>query len=305
MKKTLHKLAPWLSVILFGIAAVIIYYKLKQYHFQDIIAELKRMPALHVFGAIALTFLDYLLLTGYDTLAIFYIGRRLPYRKIAFASFVGYAFGHNATILGGSAARYRIYSGLGLSAGQVARLILFCSVTFWLGFLTLGGFAFLLNPQAIEHGTSLPFKTTWPIGVIFLVLLGTYIAAIALRKKPVTIRGKQLAIPSMRLSLCQVALASIDWAVAGSVLYCLLANTIQMSYMEFLEIFLLAQFIGLVSTVPGGLGVFEGVMLLLFGEAAAAPSLISSLLIYRFIYYLLPLGLAAIMLGVKEFVSRK
>lgn len=305
MKKILHKITPWISVILFVIAAVIIYQKLKQYNYHDIAAELARMPKLYVAAAIALTLLDYFILTGYDTLAFFYIGHRLPYRRIAVASFVGYAFGHNATILGGSAARYRIYSELGLSAGRVARLILFCSVTFWLGFLTLGGFSFLLNPQAIEHGTRLPFKTTWPIGIIFLVLLGTYLAAVALRKKPVTIRGKQLAIPSMRLSLCQIVLASIDWAVAASVLYVLLANTIQMGYPEFIEIFLLAQFIGLVSSVPGGLGVFEGVMLLLLSQAAAAPSLIGSLLIYRLIYYLLPLGLAAVMLGGKELVSRR
>jgi phosphatidylglycerol lysyltransferase len=305
MKKILHNITPWLSVILFVIAAVIIHHKLKQYHYHDIVAGLRQMPVLYVLAAIALTFLDYFILTGYDTLALFYIGHRLPYRRIAVASFVGYVFGHNATVLGGSAARYRIYSGLGLSAGQVARLILFCSVTFWLGFLTLGGFTFVLNPQAIEHGTRLPFKTTWPIGVIFLIVLAAYLIVTILRKKPVTIRGWDLAVPSPGLSLCQIALASIDWAVAGSVLYVLLTNTIQMDYMEFLEIFLLAQFTGLVSSVPGGLGVFEGVILLLLSEAGPASSLIGSLLLYRVIYYLLPLGLASIVLGIEEMSARK
>ena len=305
MRKLLHKITPWISVILFATAAVIIHHKLKQYHYHDIIAELKQTPVLYVVAAIALTFLDYFILTGYDTLALTYIGHRLPYRKIAVASFIGYVFSHNATILGGSAARYRIYSGLGLSAGQVARLILFCSITFWLGFLTLGGFTFLFNPQAIEHGAHLPFKTTWPIGVIFLILLATYLIVTTARKKPVTIRGWELAIPSSGLSFCQIALASIDWAIAGSVLYVLLSNTVQMSYMEFLEIFLLAQFIGLVSAVPGGLGVFEGAMLLLLSEAAPASSLIGSLLLYRVIYYLLPLGLASIILGVEEMSARK
>jgi phosphatidylglycerol lysyltransferase len=305
MRKFLHKITPWISVILFVIAAVTIHHKLKQYHYHDIIAELKQTPVLYVAAAIALTFLDYFILTGYDTLALFYIGHRLPYRRIAVASFIGYVFSHNATILGGSAARYRVYSGLGLSATQVARLILFCSITFWLGFLTLGGFAFLFNPQAIEHGTHLPFKTTWPIGIIFLVLLSIYLALTALRKKSVTIRGWELAIPSLRLSLCQIALASIDWAIAGSVLYVLLTNTIHMSYMEFLEIFLLAQFIGLVSAVPGGLGVFEGAMLLLLSDAAPASSLIGSLLLYRVTYYLLPLGLATIVLGIEEMSARK
>lgn len=305
MKKILHNITPWLSVILFGTAAVIIHHKLRQYHYHDIVAELTKMPAQYVLAAIALTFLDYFILTGYDTLALFYIGHRLPYRKIAVASFVGYVFGHNATILGGSAARYRIYSGLGLSAGQVARLILFCSITFWLGFLTLGGFTFVLHPQAIEHGTHLPFKTTWPIGTIFLILLTAYLIVTIVRKQPVTIHDWEIAIPSPALSLCQIVLASIDWAVAGSVLYVLLAKIIQMDYPEFIEIFLLAQITGLISSVPGGLGVFEGVMLLLLSEVAPASSLIGSLLLYRVIYYLLPLGLASIILGIEEMSTRK
>jgi phosphatidylglycerol lysyltransferase len=305
MKKILHNITPWLSVILFGIAAVIIHHKLRQYHYRDIAAELVKLPLHHILPAIALTFLDYFILTGYDTLALFYIGHRLPYRKIAVASFIGYVFSHNATILGSSAARYRIYSGLGLSAGQVARLILFCSITFWLGFLALGGFTFVLHPQAIEHGTHMPFKTTWPIGAIFLVLLAAYLIVTMLRKKPVTIRDWDLVIPSPGLSLSQIALASIDWAVAGGVLYALLSNSIEMDYPEFLEIFLLAQFTGIVSSVPGGLGVFEGVMLVLLSEAAPASSLIGSLLLYRFIYYLLPLGLAAIVLGAEEVASRR
>ncbi|MGA2071611.1 MAG: bifunctional lysylphosphatidylglycerol flippase/synthetase MprF [Sedimentisphaerales bacterium] len=305
MRKFLRKITPWISVILFGIAAVIIHHKLRQYHYHDIVAELVKIPAHHILPAIALTFLDYFILTGYDTLALFYIGHRLPYRRIAVASFVGYVFSHNATILGGSAARYRIYSGLGLSAGQVARLILFCSITFWLGFLALGGFTFVLHPQAIEHGTHLPFKTTWPIGVIFLILLITYLIVTMVRKKTVTIRGWELAIPSSGLSLCQITLASIDWAVAGSVLYVLMTNIIDMNYPEFLEIFLLAQITGLISSVPGGLGVFEGMMLLLLSETAPASALIGTLLVYRVIYYLLPLGLASIILGAEEVASRR
>ncbi len=305
MKKFLYKMTPWISVILFVIAAVIIHHKLKVYHYRDIVAELAKTPLLYVLAAIALTFFDYFLLTGYDTLALHYLGYKLDYRRIAAASFVGYAFGHNATVIGGSAARYRIYSGFGLSAGQVARLILFGSITFWLGFLTLGGLTFILNPKAIEHGTRLPFETTWPVGIIFLSLTVAYLLITILRKKPVTINDWEFNIPSYKLSLCQIGLSSIDWAAAASVLYVLLANSMQLSFPEFLEFFLLAQFIGLISSVPGGLGVFEGVILVLLSHAAPSSSLIGSLLLYRMIYYLMPLGLAAIILGIQELASRK
>ncbi len=119
------------------------------------------------------------------------------------------------------------------------------------------------------------------------------------------LRGWEFAIPSLRLAFGQIVIASIDWALAGSVLYALLARTIELSYLEFLEIFLLAQVIGLVSTVPGGLGVFESVMLLLLSDAAQPSTLIGSLLLYRVIYYILPLGVASITLGTAEVVSRK
>lgn len=36
---------------------------------------------------------NYLALTLYDVLALRHLGRRLPYRQVGFASFVGYAFG--------------------------------------------------------------------------------------------------------------------------------------------------------------------------------------------------------------------
>jgi phosphatidylglycerol lysyltransferase len=305
MKKQLHNLGTLISAALFCIAIAIIHHKLKQYHYHDIAAELAQTPIVYVLAALGLTFLDYFVLTSYDTLALIYIGHRLPYHKIAVASFVGYVFGHNATIVGGSAARYRIYSALGLSAGEVARLVMFCSLTFWLGFLTMGGCTFLLHPQAIQHGTHLPFNTTRPIGIAFLALLAAYFSLAIARKKPLVLRGWELAIPSPRLALGQIIIASIDWALAGGVLYVLLARTIGLGYLEFLEIFLLAQVIGLASTVPGGLGVFEGVMLLLLSETAQPSSLIGSLLLYRVIYYLLPLGIASATLGVTEVVSRK
>ena len=305
IRKLLHNITSWLGVALFAAAAVIIHLKLKHYHYHDIAAELTKTPLVYILAAMALTFLDYFVLTGYDTLALRYIGQRLPYRKIAVASFIGYVFSHNATILGGSAARYRIYSALGLSAGQVARLVLFCSLTFWLGFFALGGFTFLLHPQAIEHGTHLPFNTTWPIGIIFLAIVAVYLLITATRKNPIGFRGWELTIPSIRLALCQIALASIDWAIAGSVLYVLVAKLVGISYPEFLEIFLLAQIVGLMSTVPGGLGVFEGIILLLLSEAVEPASLIGSLLLYRLIYYLLPLGIASIALGIEELSSRK
>ena len=113
MKKTLlQKIGLVISVGLFIVAVLVIHHKLKGHHLRDIAQQIKQVQLQYVLLAALLTVLDYIVLTGYDALALRYIRHRLEYYKLAMASFIGYAFSHNATIVGGSAARYRIYSAL-------------------------------------------------------------------------------------------------------------------------------------------------------------------------------------------------
>jgi phosphatidylglycerol lysyltransferase len=65
--------------------------------------------------------------------------------------------------------------------------------------------------------------------------------------------------------------------------------------------------IGLASHVPGGLGVFESILLLLLSSytEAQTSTLIGSLLVYRVIYYLLPLVAGAALLGIHEIVESR
>ena len=125
MKKHFHKISYLISLTLFVTAIVVIHYKLKQYHYRDISNQILQTPLSVLFLSIALTFLNYFVLTGYDTLGLRYIKVPLKYHQIAIASFIGYAFSMNTTVIGGSAARYRIYSSLGISAANVARLVFF------------------------------------------------------------------------------------------------------------------------------------------------------------------------------------
>jgi phosphatidylglycerol lysyltransferase len=305
VKKILRNLSPFIGVTLFGVALFVIHHKLKQYHVHDIINETSQIPILSLLLAILLTFLDYLVLTGYDVLALRYIKHPLKYTKIALASFIGYAFSHNTTILGGSAARYRIYSSLGISASDVGKLVIFCGLTFWLGFFSIGGLFFTFQPHQIPPSFHLPFSTDRPLGIMFLAAVLGYLSTIPYVKKPLRIREWEFQKPPFWISLGQIAIASLDWAIAAAVLYVLLPGRIGLTYPQFLGLFLLAQIAGLVSTVPGGLGVFESVILLLLSGYAPPAALIGSLLLYRVIYYLLPLMAASVLLGLNELLSAK
>jgi len=305
MKKYLHIFGYLFSVTLFIIAIVVIHHKLKQYHYHDIVNQIQHTPLSFLYLAIILTCLNYLVLTGYDTLALKYIRVNLKYRQIAIASFIGYAFSMNTTIIGGSAARYRIYSSLGVSAANVARLVIFCAVTFLLGFFAIGAFSFLLHPQHIPQAVHLPFLSVRPLGAIFLAFVSAYLFLVFFIKKPLKIKGWEFETPGPVLSIGQILISSLDWALAAGVLYVLMPQDIGLTYSKFLGIYLLAQIAGLLSSVPGGLGVFETVILLLMSDFEEPAALMGSLLLYRFIYYILPLIVASILLGLNEFLSQR
>lgn len=210
-KRVFHNIGLLISTILFVVALYVIHYKLKQYHYHDIVNQIRQAPWPVLFLAIILTILNYLVLTGYDTLALRYIRVPLKYHQIAIASFIGYAFSMNTTVIGGSAARYRTYSSLGISAANITRLILFCTITFWLGFLTMGAFSFLLHPQSIPQMLHLPFLSVRPVGIICFILVLVYISLILFIKKPFKIRGWEFETPRLKLSIGQILISSLDW----------------------------------------------------------------------------------------------
>jgi phosphatidylglycerol lysyltransferase len=305
--KLLHSLGPLLGLLLFSAALWVLHHELRAYHYRDIVRHVGELSPHRLLLALALTILGYVALTGYDALALRYIRHPLAYEKIALASFVGYAFSNSigfATITGGSI-RYRFYSAWGLSAVEVTSIVAFCGLTFWFGFFTLGGIVFLLDPPSVPASLHLPLASIRSLGVIFLLPVAGYLLWGVVRKGPLKIRGWEFPLPSFQLSLAQLAVSSLDWATAAGVLYFLLPPAATLSYLGFLGIFLLAQVAGLVSQVPGGLGVFETVMLLLLSPTFPASVVLGSLLVYRGTYYVLPLIIAAVLFATRELLVGK
>lgn len=303
----LKRLGSLLGLLLFAVALWVVHHQLAAYHYQDIARALSEISSDRLVLALLLTAGSYLILTGYDILAFRYLERPLAYGKIARASFIGYAFSNNIgfSMIAGSTIRYRLYSAWGLSALEVVKIITFVAATFWLGLFSIGGVIFLFEPMALPDLLPLPFTTVRPLGAILLAFVAGYFVASFLFHRPIEIRGWEFSLPSPKLSFEQILLASADWVVAGGALYVLLPPGEVPSYPVFLGIFLLAQIAGLISQVPGGLGILETIVLLLLSPAVPAVSIAGALLLYRGIYYFLPLGLAALLLGVHEFLERR
>ncbi|MFZ0613444.1 MAG: lysylphosphatidylglycerol synthase domain-containing protein, partial [Desulfobacterales bacterium] len=298
---------PGLSLFLFAAAVWLLHNELKTYHLRDILHAFESIPGPYRWAAAGLTLLSYGVMTGYDVLAMRYIRHRLPYSKIGLASFIGYAFSNNIgmSMIAGASVRYRLYSAWGLSTLQITQVVAFCTLTLWLGFLTLGGTVFLIEPLSVPAAIHLPLTSLKTIALVMLAIVAGIGLAISVKKNAITIRGWTIELPSLRLFVCQLVIAALDWMLASLVLFALLAPGAAMTYPQFLAVYLMAQLVGLVSQVPGGLGVFETVIVLLLSGRLPADQTFGALLGYRVLYYWLPLGAAAVLLGSQEILRKR
>ncbi|BBD60433.1 hypothetical protein NIES2109_32300 [Nostoc sp. HK-01] len=265
--------------------------ELREYNYHDILAAIAAIPKQRLIWAILLTALGYLVMVGYDILGFAYIHHALHWQKIALTNFISSSFSNTIgfALLTGSAIRYRFYSRWQVSPIAIAQIIAFVNFTFWLGMFAVAGLLFLIHPLNIPTQLHLQFTTVRPIGVVFLTLIIIYLISSLFIKHTLIIRNHEFRFPSWQISLMQIIISSFDWMLAAAVLYALLPTNIALSYLDFLGIYLLAMFAGIVSNVPGGLGVFETVILLIISAKVSAAAVLGSMLAYRGIYYFLPL----------------
>jgi uncharacterized membrane protein YbhN (UPF0104 family) len=163
---------------------------------------------------------------------------------------------------------------------------------------------FILEPVSVPDLLNLPITSVRPVGAVFLIGVLSYLFWNLLSRKPLKFWAFEFPHLPFHLALGQVAIATIDWTLATAVFYALLPASTTLSYLTVCGIYLLAQIAGIISNVPGGLGVFETVMLLLLGHAIGSTTLFGVLLAYRVVYYLLPLGAAVLLLGLHEVQQR-
>ncbi len=283
-----------LTLVLLGLAAWAIRQELKHASLQEIERSLAAIPPINKLAAIALTSLGYFIITGYDLLAFRYIRFPLAVPKIMLTSFFSYAIGNTIgfTLFSGTAIRYRFYSPWGVSKIQIAKIIVFTHLSFWIGMFTIGGIVFLVDPLTLPDLLHLPFASIHGLGFLFLAIALLYLVISLRYRKPFRIRGETVELPSIDLSLGLIAVSAMDWSIAAAVLYVLLPSHSGLSFAGFFGIYVLALTAGIMSTVPGGLGVFETVMLWFRPPSLSASDMLGVLLAYRGIYYFLPLIVA-------------
>jgi phosphatidylglycerol lysyltransferase len=241
-----------------------------------------------------------------DAVAIRCIGRRLSWRRLAVSSFVGNAFANSVGLasVGGAPVRLRFLSAWGFAPLEAGQVVIFCCVTRLVGYLALAGVLFVAQPLALPPALASHVATARPLGVACLALVLAYLTWAFWRRTPLRAAGVAFEAPRPTLALAQVTASSIDWLCCAATLYALLGAGGGAPFAGLLQAFLLAQVVGYLSGVPGGLGVFEGAFLLLLPAGASRPSAAAALIAFRGLYYLLPIVLATVVMAAEEIAER-
>lgn len=305
-QKIIKKISYLLPIAIFTLALWVLGRELQPLQLDQISASFTDIGPLSVVFASMFTFLSYIALISYDFLAIRYIGQSISFKEILRSSFtstsISCSIGFNP--LTGGSLRYRSYSAYGLTLLQIGKVITFCSITFWLGICFVGGS--LLTFYSIELPASLSFYEIFfkVLGACLLLFLIVYLL-LCVQHRAFIIKSYEVRFPYLRTALLQILISSIDSVFAGSALFFLLSHSGEISFPYFMAMFLVAQTLAYITTIPGGLGVFEAIMLLVLAPHLALEEVIVALVMFRIVYYFTPFLVGLIVLSYSEFNARK
>ncbi len=270
----------------------------------EIMADIRDTPT-HLLVAAALSAaMSYVVLVGYDWLATRHLGYELRWPTLAAASFASFTMSHalGLTVLTGGSVRYRIYTRVGVRAADIAMIILLCGWTFWLGIVAVAGLGLVISPDLAT-----PFKDLAPsaerwAGAILLTGTVAYLLLATLWRREFRIWRYSFYIPDGRETVLQIVIGAIDLAFAGGALYLLLPDVGAPGLLTFLTIYAVAMVVGALSHSPGGLGVFEGVLLVLLPDSPKA-GVLAALVLFRLIYTYIPFLLGLVVIAWQEWAA--
>ncbi len=291
-------LGPIVGAGAVAIALLVIHAISGKVHLHQIEAALAATSLQTVTPALVFTFASFVAMACYDVMAVRRVAPgKVPARLAMLAGFVGYGFSNaiGFHVFVGGPVRYRIYQAAGADAADVGRIVGISFLTFWGGLLTIVGLALLFDPTGLPALDILTPAGDRILGGAIMAGLAAVTVWLSGGNRQVSILGWDFPLPSAGSALAQIGIGAIDIGAAAAALYVLLPADIAPSYAVFLILFVAAIIASVVSHAPGGLGVLEATILLGLG-AGTRPDVVAALLLFRLVYYVLPLLLAALAL---------
>ena len=297
MKKWVDSFIQFFAFLFFALALWLVHNEIQKIGWSHLLDLISQTPLWILCLAFTFTCLDYIAFSGYDLLALKYIGKKLPLFKVIRIAMVSFSVtnttGH--AYLAGGSLRYMLYSKLGLTELNVLKMIAFESITYLLGMALVFDLSLILS-SIFHFNTNTAYLHIFYLGaIVVFLLMFFYWIYIILPQRKIHFKSLQVAAPSPTLSLWQMLIGSLDITAAFLVFYTLLRYHIDANIIHVFTIFVLAQLIGISTQVPGGLGVFESAFLYLFVHTPEEKGgILAALITFRILYYFVPLGITGV-----------
>ncbi len=302
MKFTKDHIWPLVGVAAMVLSVWLLMNQLRHISMDDMMHSLQAVPHHNWLMAMGCTIVAFAALAGYDRLALRHLRRNISFLFVSATSFTTYALAHNigASVVSGALVRYRAYSSKGMNGAEIGVLVAFCSFTFALASLFLGGLVLLYHPDLLEY--FLPHFPHWAahaLAIGMLCFVGLYVFGSALNLPPLQIRSFALRYPRLRIVLQQLIIGPLEILGAAGIIYFALPADSNPGYVIVLGIFLASFTAALLSHAPGGIGVLEALFFIALPEINQAD-LLAALLIFRLFYFILPFAISIVLVALFE-----
>jgi uncharacterized membrane protein YbhN (UPF0104 family) len=298
-------LGKWLTIGLLIIAAVMIVSYARHVDWHAVIGTLRTYAASEIALAAGLTLVSFVLYSCFDLFGRHYTGYPLPTWRVMIITAISYAFNLTLGSIAGSAGvRLRLYQQQGVKTADVARIIGISVAINWLGYAVVAGVLFAANIVSLPAAWDVSTTTLPLIGWALIATVAAYLlATLFLGDRNFSLRGHSVCLPKFSTALLQIVLGGSNWMLMGAVFYCLLQQRI--GYPVTLAIVMVSSVAGIISRIPGGIGVLEAVSIAILAPQLTETKILAGVLAYRAIYYLLPLLLAAVGFLALEALDRR
>ena len=296
------KTAPiLLALVLFVLGIYALYHLLKPVKAADVIDQVRTTPWLTLVSALSATAMGYIALIGYDWSALRSLGKSVPAKAIAVGGFLGYSFGNTigVSVISGGAVRYRVYSAYGLSLFEIASVSTFAALAFGFGITVIGLAALAVHPYALVNILPIAPNSLRILASAAALAVVLFLLLMSLNGKSLRLGKFELSAPTPGVLFSQLAFTFVDTSMAALTLYVLLPDA-RPDFLTFLPVFAAASMAGVLSHVPGGVGVFETIIITALPRSIPLDQIAAALLLFRLIYYLVPFALALVFVALNE-----
>jgi uncharacterized membrane protein YbhN (UPF0104 family) len=297
LKRYLNFLWPVIGIGAVALSLWLLFRELEHDHVtvEKIGAAFAAIPATRWVLAVISTLVAYAALAWYDRIALFHLGFTLSWRFISAVSFTTYALSHNIgmSMFSGAMVRYRAYSTKGLTVGDVGVLVAFCSFTFALGTILLGGAVLAFEPDITSRLFEVDPLVARLVGLAMLLFVALYVGGAALHLRPLVVGSFKLVYPRLPVATRQLLAGPLELLGAAGIIWCALPAEHNPGFFIVLGVFLASFSAALLSHAPGGLGVLEFVFVKALPDAPP-QDVVAALLVFRLLYLVIPLLLGIV-----------